>query len=74
MSVKRWNNWCCTTHGHSMSESPVGLYVTSSDFDAKVQECERLKTLVALCRNSVERDGKPHIVARIDACIKEPQP
>jgi len=43
-------------------------------FDAKVQECERLKTLVALCRNSVERDGRPHIVARIDACIKEPQP
>jgi hypothetical protein len=32
--VKRWNNWCCTTHGHSMSESPVGLYVTSADYDA----------------------------------------
>ena len=32
--VKRYNNWCCTTHGHTMSESPVGLYVLASDYDA----------------------------------------
>lgn len=44
MSVKRWNNWCCTTHGHTMSESPVGLYILASDYDAlaaRLAEAER---------------------------------
>ena len=41
--VKRWNNWCCTTHGHSMSESPVGLYVTSADYDALAAERDALR-------------------------------
>lgn len=30
--------------------------------------------LLSLCRSSVERDGRPQIVARIDAQLAEPQP
>jgi predicted RNase H-like nuclease (RuvC/YqgF family) len=32
-------------------------------------EIDRLRAVLALCRSSVERDGRPHIVARIDAAI-----
>lgn len=59
MSVKRYNNWCCTTHGHSMSESPVGLYVLASDHDAEVErlthELADMRTMAFDNRDSAVR-------------------
>jgi hypothetical protein len=80
MSVKRWNNWCCTTHGHSMSESPVGLYVTSADYDAKVQECERLRELAMEARDFLAEHelnvfgAGANLFTKLCAALKEGKP